>query len=55
MKPVEFVLRRGWEKSGRVIEGMGLIWVYCIHIWGYHSETTLYNKYMLIKIREKED
>jgi hypothetical protein len=50
MKPVEIVLRGGVKDND---SGGEFTKVHCNHIWKYHNETPLYNKYMLIKCLKK--
>jgi hypothetical protein len=45
MKPIKIIfLKGGWERR---VEGVNLIKVHCLYVWKYHSETPLYNEYML--------
>jgi hypothetical protein len=31
--------RRRSRKNGKIMDGVNLFKIYCIHIWNYHSET----------------
>jgi hypothetical protein len=46
----EFLQRRGKGDEGNN-EGIGFIRMHCVHLWRKHSETPLYNKCMLIKMK----
>jgi hypothetical protein len=43
VNPVEIVLRKGEGGWWGMVEGVNLIGVHHMHVWKYHSETSLKN------------
>jgi hypothetical protein len=48
------LLLKGAGGQERVIAELNLIKIHCMNVWKYHNETTLYNWYMLIRVRDQE-